>query len=451
MIAGNELKSERYKLLQQSVTADSSQKLLTVQIAIAKTIRRTEESMLNASDTTALQFHIRRLRLYADSIVWRVLHPHVIRQMAKNAVVPKSLFEQREAFDLVLQSALRHFEQRRVPVLIADITNVIKIGDLVVVTNTEAPMIVESKKKLPKPQHLMQGRRGRQISRALATLKYLREGSAQSFGGDTHLHVVESQHKAQRNWEVISEVGLNALRDGWAEVVLSDHEVMWAYTRGHGNILQTEIQKWHKETSPQFFGTSLGLMNRSDGLFPPPGVWPIPLDVRFALLEEEMILAHLLDLAAFECVRDGGEAIRVEMSEDSPVRVTTFGREYPLSLRFVYDVLYGFETVESCIDGLFEFARRLHETSLKVIGESSQGKPSMYPVTTTKEAMKVMSMGYEIDDDLVAMDPELLARIGSSKVQDKDVLFQGPDHGAYVIMTVREFRSVAPKLDLTEH
>ncbi len=205
-------------------------------MAIASEILRAEALQVQDAKTD-VPFHIERLRLYVDGLVWLILHPHVIRQMAKNADVPKSLLQQGDAFGLVLESAHHYYETIGVPIFIADITNVLKIGDLVVVTNTEVPMIVESKKRLPRPEHLMQGRSGRQISRAMGTMRYLREGSAKVFGDDCHRRVVESPTKALRNWNLIDEVCKSALKSGWAEVVVSEHEFMWAYRKDFG-VLQ---------------------------------------------------------------------------------------------------------------------------------------------------------------------------------------------------------------------
>jgi hypothetical protein len=172
---------------------------MKVQFSVAAAIRSTELALKSGGDRDALSFHIQRLRLFADGLAWLVLHPHVIRQLAKNDDVPKTLVDQGAAFDQVLASAKAHYRRLRVPVLIADLTSILKIGDLIVVTNTEAPMIIEVKQRLPKPEHLMQGRVGRQISRAIGTLKYLHEGSAKVYGDEHHRHVVETQFKAARN------------------------------------------------------------------------------------------------------------------------------------------------------------------------------------------------------------------------------------------------------------
>jgi len=437
----NQLRSERNKLFQQCVKVDSFKELLEVQLAIADSIRQAERLLKGKRDTT-LQFHIQRLRLYADGLVWLVLHPHVVRQLAKNANVPKSLLDQGEGFDLVLQSARNHFKKLRLPVFIADITNVIKLGDLIVVTNREAPMIVESKKRLPKPEHLMQGRIGRQVSRAMGTLKYLHEGSAKVYGDDYYRHTIETPYKAQRNWEIVDKVCANGLRDGWAESGVFEHEVMWAYTRGQEQKLQSKIRQWDKKNSVQFLGTSLGLMNMRDGFFPPPGIWPISPESRFALLEEDVVLVHLLDASVFEHTSETGESIRVDSERDFPVIVTTGGKEYPLSRRFIYDVLYGFETVESCIDGLFQFARQLHEQLPTELPKASETKSSIHYVTTIAQVMTLARETTQSEDDLVAIAPDLLAKLQGRrsifKPKSLKASARRADWGSYAVTTMAE-------------
>ena len=448
MVNREDLRSIRHSLFEQCASVDSFEELFDAEMAIADEILRAEA--LQAQDPeTDVRFHIERLRLYVDGLVWLILHPHVIRQMAKNVDVPKSLIQQGHAFGLVLESAHHYFETLGVPVFIADLTNVLKIGDLVVVTNTEAPMIVESKRTLPRPEHLMQGRSGRQISRAMGTMKYLKEGSAKVFGDDHHRHVVESPTKAVRNWKLMDEVCKSALKSGWAEAVVSEHEVMWAYRNGLEDRLGRVVQARSSETDSQFLGTTLGLMNRPDGLFPPPSVWPVSTEVRWALLEEDLVLAHLLGPTAFVRTSGQGESIEIDLSRDMPVLVTVENEVYPLALKFIYDVLYGFETVESCVDGLFQFARQLHKMSPPEAAETSLAKPVMHSVGTTEQANAVLSSGHGDDNDLVAVAPQVYAHFNAGRQTarrgPRRAFVERADRATYAIMTLGDLRKLMRK------
>lgn len=361
MISG-ELLAERRRLLEQWDAVDSASKVLEIQERIAGQIRDTERAIKDGSpDRDALVSHIGQLRLYADGLVWRVLHPHVIRQLAKNPSEPPSLINQSEAFDNVLRSARQHLEEDGLPVLIADITNIIKIGDLIVVIDPELPQIVECKSRLRHPKYWMQGRMGRQISRALGTLRYLSGKPTKVHGEDHVRHVVESQHKAERNWEAVASCVNAALNDGEGFLELSEHEFIWACRQAHlRKVLKRVGEVAKRLSSATFVGTSEGLLNMFHGLFTPPVVWPLTPEARFALIEREIVVVHLISAAAFD--GDYGECrVQVTADEARPVSVLLGGKEYRLGLRFIYDVLYGFETVQSCIRGLLTFARDLRD------------------------------------------------------------------------------------------
>ena len=234
--------------------------------------------------------------------------------------------------------------------------------------------------------------------------------------------------------------------DGLKAHVVSEHESMWAYRKGLEDRLSRDVQARSSEADSQFLGTTLGLMNRPDGLFPPPSVWPVSTEVRWALLEEELVLVHLLDAAAFVRTSDGGESIEIDLSRNMPVLVTVENEVYPLALKFIYDVLYGFETVESCVDGLFQFARQLHQMSPPEVAETSLAKPVMHSVATIEEADAVLSPGQGSDNDLVAVAPQVYAHFKTSKETAKHgshrAFVERADRGTYVIMTVGDLREL---------
>ncbi len=434
MVSLGKLKSRRERLFNQCVAVDSLADLLKVQLAIAKAIRGTEVLLAGDRVNKSLRFDIERLRLYADGLAWLFLHPHVIRQMAKNADVPKSLVNQGDAFDMVLASAREYFERLRVPVLISDITNILKIGDLVLVFSAEKPTIVEVKKRLPEADHLMQGRSGRQLSRAMSTMEYLHEGNAKLYGDDTHMYTIECKYKSARNWSTVEAACLEALRTGVSRVELSGNEVVLAYARGREEVVKSEAKKWNRDSTVSL-GTTLGVMNMRDGLFPPPVVWPISPRVRFALLEEDIVLMHLVDWSALECVRPNGDNIHMD-SGTTPVHVVSGGNEYPLTLRFLYDVVYGFETALSCQEGLFEFARQIAKFPKDEIGiEYERRKPVVHSIDSVEQARELTNRPMvETRGDMVAIAPDLLETIGGSS-RLLDVSFSR----SYVIMPVTDF------------
>ena len=73
--------------------------------------------------------------------------------------------------------------------------------------------------------------------------------------------------------------------------------------------------------------------------------------------------------------------------------------------------MYGFETVESCINGLFQFSRQLHKQLPAEIPNTSEAKPSVLYVTTIEQATTLAQESTQNDADLVAIEPNLLAKL----------------------------------------
>lgn len=447
MVSSEQLRNERQSLFKKWIRVGSFEDLLGIQEQIADSIRKCERTLGTAENKNDLQFHIERLRLYADGLVWLVLHPHTIRQLAKNPGPQRLIEAQGKAFDQVLESAWEHLKTDKVPVFIADITNVIKIGDLVLCTNPEMPRIVECKTRLPHPRLFTQGRFGRQVSRAMGTLRYLSKGSAKVFGDEHYRLVLESPHVSKRNWEAVAKACTTAISDGRAFIQLSDHEFLWAYARRNQDSVLADVAEYGKPLTCSYFGTSLGLMNMSDGLFPPPIVWPISSELRFPLMEEDIVVAHLVDATAFECDLGNGERIEICAQEDFPIRVVTGGKEYPLSKRFIYDVLYGFEAVSNCVQGLIGFARQLQEQLPIEVSPAPQEKPTVHYVESTAEARKLAASENVPEGDLVVMPLELFKQLKSAAArpegETREFAKKHPGHiPAYPCMDVEVLRKL---------
>lgn len=401
------------------------EELLALQIDIAEAILEAERQMeIGQIDRKKLQAHIKCLRLYADALVWWNLHPHSIRQLAKNPGAPQSLLSQADAFNNVLLHAQRYCRDTRLPVLVADITNVLKIGDIIVVTDPECPQIVECKMKLPSPQHLMQGRVGRQISRAFGITQYLKEGAAKVFGENHRSMTVESQHQAERNWQVVGQLCSQALRVGEAYLEISPGDYLWALRSERQDIVLKAVKQKAEAIVTAQLGTSLGLMNFQDGLFAPPSAWrKVSSKVRFELIEGTIVLFHLVSYEALG--GDYGDTQKITIrNTDYPIVVSIEGREYPLSRRFIYDIVYGFETIESCVRGLLTFAHGLASTVPRDLPDVPNVKPSMWYVETPEEISLLLMQKNLSHTDYVSMPRQLVeSLLGAEKVyQSKEGL-----------------------------
>ena len=84
--------------------------------------------------------------------------------------------------------------------------------------------------------------------------------------------------------------------------------------------------------------------------------------------------------------------IQVKHKDDSPLHVHYKGKVYPISLRFIYDVLYGYETVESCVDGISNFAIQIAGIETGSLSLESESKPAIRHVRNAEEAVALLSL-----------------------------------------------------------
>ncbi len=173
-----------------------------------------------------LKDHLRRLHSYGDALAWTLLHPHAIRNLAKNDGCPPWLSNQEPALVHALET-IKKLSEEGTPGIVCDLTNVLRIGD-VVFGDPEVPSIIELKSSATPDHRKYLGRAGRQRSRMEGTTKYLAEGQAQVYG-ESHTRVVlESDHEAQYNWGAVQEVIDRANKDGAATLMLSDYQLLFA-------------------------------------------------------------------------------------------------------------------------------------------------------------------------------------------------------------------------------
>lgn len=438
-----DLRKIRRLLFDRLDRVGTARELLAYQIDLAEAILETERHLKTGnSGSEVLKSHTKCVRLYADALVWWFLHPHSIRRLAKNLGAPQSLLAQGNAFENVLSHAKGYLEKTGLPILIADITNIIKIGDIIVVVDPERPQIVECKMKVPKWQHLMQSRVGRQVSRAIGTMQYLKEDAAKVFGESYYRVAVKSQHRAERNWEIVDCLCWKALRLGEAFQEISPGDYLWALRSERQEIVLSAVKEKAQGLGTAQFGTSLRLMNFQDGLFPPPPAWrPVSPEVRFQLTEGTIVLFHLVSYEALAGDYGDGQSISIR-DGDYPIVVSVRGQEFPLSRRFIYDIVYGFESMESCVKGLLLFGHDLASALPSDFPEVPNRKPSMWYVGATEEISSLLKRDDLSYSDYVSMPRRLVDSFGGPGQPDQS------SGGGLAVMTIGDLRKLVAKFAL---
>ena len=307
--------------------------------------------------------HCHLLRVYGDTLAWTLLDRHAIRQLAKNIDNWPNLFHQGSAFDRVLETA-DFYAELNLPVLASDLTNILTIGDLVICDNPEVPTIVEVKGAAFTLNSFQTDRRTRkQAIRAMRTSEFMATGTS---GFQVAIGI---QAAASYSWASLDDVLKRARREGSAVTNVGNESIVWAFESDGGKLppLPVSLNDLMQPHGAVEVGCHLGLIERGRQLSTsaPPTVWPLEPDLRYSLLEGELIVMHLVDTGRFlDRTRPDGWVRRLLPDSGRHAEITGIeieladGRRATLSPRFIGDVVYGFQTIESVVAEMVTFARK---------------------------------------------------------------------------------------------
>jgi len=420
MSSSKELRSIRHTFFDQFEKIDSPQSLYKFQKAIAEEIIKAEK-VLKKEKSQEYKWHINLLRSYCDALAWTLLHPHTIRQLAKNPSHPPSLVNQADGFKHTLESA-QEYADEGIPVLISDLTNCLKISDLVLCYGPEKPALVECKCSSIPPELLYRGRSGRQLSRAIKILQYLREGKSRLFGESKPRFVIETSAEIEYTWDKVNLAVNNALNTGLGFSIYNDYDIMFACVNDNK---KPKIPKEIKIIATKFempdIGCHLRLLEEADLLIPPPLIWPIDRICKFTLMEAEILLFHLVDIQQFtKIVTEHGRILKILGTKTNLyehcflVEVGNKNHKFKFSSRFIDDVVYGFQTIESTGNSIIEFAKQFDrqipnfKKSSKSLKSISICKPEIKVVKTFKEAKKLAEEFHKGSKEIFVVMPKNL-------------------------------------------
>jgi hypothetical protein len=416
----NDLRAVRRELMEQLLQIGSAQGLFEFQVELAKHIQ-TSEQAAGRSNTDVHKAHIHRLRSLGDGLAWMLLHPHTIRQLANNPSAPPSLMSQAQAFQGTLEAAAEYAETG-VPVLVCDITNHLRIGDLVLCFHPELPGLVECKTRIV-PQTLMRGRSGRQVSRMMGTLEYLKTGTAKLFGESEPRLTIQVDAQADHSFEAVDTAVREALRGGVGVAAQSDRDVVWAIA-DHENesLVPPQVRHLRRQFKTPCIACHARALEDHNALVAPPVSWPIQPNARFALMETDLLLFHLVDVARFaEVVTQYGRVARITSvltgsdEYEHTFIVEASGQYHTFTSNPLWDVLYGFQTIESAVLIMTEAASRMNNAEVLDAHESrdKSARPQFVLVRSTEEARRLSLHASSIpeQDMIIGMPYELFHRL----------------------------------------
>jgi hypothetical protein len=288
--------------------------------------------------------HLRRLRLLGDGLAWRLLHPYTIRQLAKNQGGAQAVSTQ-AGFAATLRLAEQEAAQGH-PVLVCDLTNCLRVGDVVVCSDPERPRILESGGH---PRFKHKGRKGRQHRRAQAITELLQSGGALLHGDAVPTETIEIAQSPVYSWPTVERVVLEALREGEAWAQHGPGDTICA-TRAESEDFR--LPQGLKDAIDAFEQAMVGfvtMLQKPNLRVPPATAWPISAAARLGLLQSDVFLVHAVDLGAFRGEAPGGEFVTVNTKGQAVTgfEVRAAGVIHHMAPHFLDDVVLGFQTIES--------------------------------------------------------------------------------------------------------
>lgn len=375
----NHLKKLRRIFFKKLMQIDAPASLIDFQIELAEELKRCERQQ-KSDKNYSIKNHMHLLRCYGDSLAWQLLHPHTIRQLAKGQKNKSFLIDQAKGFEKTIEIA-QGISKYNLPVIIADLTHCIRIGDLIICTDPEAPSIIECKSEKKKDKFELQGRRGRQFSRMKGTFEYLDKGQAKVFGEDQTRLCIKVDSPTNFNWEIINNVLIEAEKIGQGFCKVSEYEIIGAAWEENAFNFHENIKLEDFKFKNPLIGVHYLPIEEAWPTIPPPANWEIEDRFKFPLMEGDLFIFHIFDPHIFVGLENDNARIA---NIDSKFRndkvcsgVADFGYELEvrgekiiLSSTFTERVLYGFETVESVAKQMLEFAEKNIQIMEKYLKEN---------------------------------------------------------------------------------
>lgn len=364
------LRAARRKAFELFEAGQSSRDHQRLQVHLADSILAAEalrsRFRSDRGKRSVLRDHIRQLRSYGDALAWRVLHPHSIRQLGKNPALPPLLSDQRKALELA-HECVDAIANRGFTSVISDLTNILRIGDLIVVKHPEYPQILELKSSKVPDEKKYLGRRGRQLSRMEGTGRYLFEGEAQVYGEPYVRRVVELDVRSEYNDRAVAPLLEEALRTGYAKCELTAHHFAVAFTVDEGFKVPDEFRDSMLLDPRMFMGLHSRPLLEAWSEFRSPMIWDLAAELRWALMEQEVNLIHLLSYQALIGFSNSDGMI-VSIDDPAPeaeehgvmgtISVRIGDSLELMTLNTIQHVIYSNESVESYCRWLIDGAKK---------------------------------------------------------------------------------------------
>ncbi len=357
-----ELRDSRRRLFEAFPRTAEPDAILHFQSLLAEEILRTENEQ-QIEESQLRKLHLRAVRLYGDGVAHRLLSAYAIRQLSRNSGKPPNLIGQGAAFQLVKDCAAE-VARHGVPPLLADLTNVVRNGDLILCLDPNSPRIVECKSsKVKDARFERQGRRGRQLARFESIQAFLDEGRGRIFGEENERITVEIAHTPRFSFSTVNAIVKSALAHKPLALTPSPDEFYAAALEGETADVSAALANLkHKKGDHIAIGRSLDPLQSGVWETPPPVLWKVDDSAKWALMEGDVTVSRAVRVETFVGLARGDTRVESLVHPKGKVpwayaivvgeeRVTVLGN-------VILDVVYGHQTLESAGEMLLEQAEK---------------------------------------------------------------------------------------------
>ena len=339
-------------MFEQFEEMGSAADLLDLQLALAEEIKHAEGIISRDRDAPEYD-HRQLLRMLGDAIAWRCLHPYTIRQLHHRAGAPPSLSKQ-NGFQQTLDVA-EELTKCGIPTIICDLTYCLGTGDIVGVTNSEQPLLIE----VGNPRYAQTGRKKRQTLRADAAIQQLKTGEAQWQNRQLPTRTIEVTRARENVYDALQRVIRAAQNDGQASEAPNLEQMVFA-SRADTTLDPVALDLL--EVDPEQIALAVTMLHERipNPRIAPPHVWPISAELRSAVIESNVIVGHAIRLDAFSGPTDGeARLLGAERRADGIyIKAEIGGGASAILPGPIEELLGNYETVQSSIGTMLETLKR---------------------------------------------------------------------------------------------
>jgi hypothetical protein len=327
------------------------------------------------ADRDLLKQHRSKLRAIGDALAWRLLPAHTIRTLAKHPGRPAALPVDTDDAAFVVHVVERLFSAGRVPI-VSDLTNVLLVGDIVAVGPGNMVEVVECKNTRIPTRLPSSGRLARQRQRGETLARYLRDSvmpiaeQARQIADALGIPAAARPSPAAANL-VAMDVDLPEPHPEWLETAYVRYKDspngVGLVKIGSGDYLL--IADGQAVVDDGLGGVMAALLPLRQGYLsihqeqltdPAPccrSILSYPLDWELLadLLEMDLVMIRLVDLAIFE--ERGDDGVGLTLQDDLSLLWTRGGYNQRFSERFVEEVLTGPVSAAEMRDCLLDVLR----------------------------------------------------------------------------------------------